>query len=117
MKILSNKYISVQQVDKNKYLTWTSTIYILFLPKVVFELTDNGGIKNYKVKRFWLSVLLNLVFVSIIWFIFLYIEKLSLKNTVDSFLPFLLGYFILLVIVNYITIKKIKREVKKQVQE
>jgi hypothetical protein len=117
MKILSSKYISVQQVDKNKYLTWTSTIYILFLPKVVFELTDNGVIKNYKVKRFWLSVLLNLIFVAIIWFIYLYIEKLSFKNTIDSFLPLLLGYFILLIIVNYITIRTIKREVKKQVEE
>tara|TARA_R100000935_G_C2805910_1_gene152655 strand:+ start:619 stop:972 length:354 start_codon:yes stop_codon:yes gene_type:complete len=116
MKILNTKYIKVQQVDRKKYLTWTSTIYILFKPKVLFELTENGIIKNYKIKHFWLSILLNLVFLIIVWILYLYIEDLSFRDTIDSFLLVIFGFLILFIIVNFLNVRTIKREVKKQIQ-
>ena len=46
MKILNTNSLRVKQLEKNKYLTWTPSLYIISVPKVVFELNEKGNEKT-----------------------------------------------------------------------
>ncbi|MBQ0734190.1 hypothetical protein J9332_07695 [Aquimarina celericrescens] len=107
--------MKVEQLGENKYLTWTSTIYILFVPKVIFELDDNGKVKNTDVIGFARSLLLNYAFIIGIFLIYLYFKNLSLSRITD-FAPFLFGILLFLILINFIVIGTTKRIVKKQIK-
>jgi len=115
MKIVNANNLRVEQLGKNKYLTWTSVIYFSFVPKVVFNLDDNGKLRNTEIVGFVKSLILNFLFVFGIFLIYLYIENLKFSRIVD-FIPLFIGVLILLIVMNFIIIGTTKRIVKKQME-
>ena len=115
MKILNANNLKVKQLGKNKYLTWNDNIYILFVPKIIFELDNKGKIENTKIVNFEKSLILNSLFCFGIFLIFLYIKNLNIEILKD-FIPFFIGIFIFLIIINFIIIETTKRIVKKQIE-
>jgi len=115
MKIVNANNLKVEQLGKNKYLTWARTIDILFVPKVIFELDDNGKVKNTDVIGFTKSLLLNFVFLISIFLVYLYFKNISISRITD-FAPFLFGIFLFLILINFIVIGTTKRIVKKQIK-
>jgi hypothetical protein len=115
MKIVNTNSLRVKQLEKNKYLTWNDNIYILFVPKIIFELDNKGKIENTKIVNFEKSLILNSLFCFGIFLIFLYIKNLNISILKD-FIPFFIGIFIFLIIINFIIIETTKRIVKKQIE-
>ena len=115
MKIVNTNNLRVKQLEKNKYLTWNDNIYILFVPKIIFELDNKGKIENTKIVNFEKSLVLNSLFCFGIFLIFLYIKNLNISILKD-FIPFFIGIFIFLIIINFIIIETTKRIVKKQIE-
>ena len=115
MKIVNTNNLRVKQLEKNKYLTWNDNIYILFVPKIIFELDNKGKIENTKIVNFEKSLILNSLFCFGIFLIFLYIKNLNISILKD-FIPFFIGIFIFLIIINFIIIETTKRIVKKQIE-
>ena len=115
MKIVNTNNLKVEQLSLNKYLTWTSVMYILFVPKVIFELDDNGKVKNTDVVGFTKSLFLNFAFIFGIFIVYLYIKRLGLSRITD-FIPFLIGILVFLILINFIIIGTTKRIVKKQIE-
>jgi len=115
MKIVNTNNLRVKQLEKNKYLTWTSVIYFLFVPKVVFNLGDNGKVRNTEIVGFVKSMVLNFLFVFGILLIYLYVENLNFSRIVD-FTPLFIGVLILLIVMNFIIIGTTKRIVTKQLE-
>ncbi len=115
MKIVNTNNLRVEQLGKDKYLTWTSVIYILFVPKVVFELDDSGKVKHTNVVGFTKSLLLNFAFIFGIFIVYLLINGLGLSRTMD-FIPFLIGILFFLFLINFVIIGTTKRIVKKQIE-
>lgn len=115
MKIVNANNLRVEQLGKNKYLTWSSAIHILFVPKVIFELDNSGKVKNTNVIGFTKSLLMNFALIFGIFIISLFIRGLDLSRTLD-FIPFLIGILFFLFFVNFIIIETTKRIVKKQIE-
>ena len=115
MKIVNANNLRVKQLEKNKYLTWTSVVYFLFVPKVVFNLGDNGKVRNTEIVGFVKSMVLNFLFVFGIFLIYLYVENLNFSRIVD-FIPLFIGVLILLIVMNFIIIGTTKRIVTKQLE-
>lgn len=115
MKIVNANNLRVKQLDKNKYLTWTSIIYFSFVPKVIFDLNDNGKVRNTEIVGFVKSLVLNFLFVFAFFLIYLYIENLKFTQIVD-FIPLFIGVLILLIVMNFIIIGTTKRIVNKQIE-
>jgi hypothetical protein len=115
MKIVNASNLRVERLGKYKYLTWTSVIYILFVPKVIFELDDNGKVKSTNVVGFTKSLLLNFAFIFGIFMIYLFMKGLDLSRTMD-FIPFLIGILVFLFLVNFIIVGTTKRIVQKQIE-
>ena len=115
MKIVNANNLKVKQLGKDKYLTWTSTIYILFVPKVIFELDNNGKVKNTDVVGFAKSILLNFSFIIGILLVYLYIENKNLYQ-ITEFTPLFIGILVVLILNNFILIRATKRIVKKQIE-
>ena len=115
MKIVNTNNLRVEQLGKDKYLTWTSVIYILFIPKVIFELDDSGKVKNTNVVGFTKSLFLNFAFIFGIFIVYLIINGLDLSR-IMVVLPFLIGILVFLFLVNFIIIGTTKRIVKKQIE-
>jgi hypothetical protein len=115
MKIVNANNLRVKQIGKDKYLTWTFIIYILFVPKIIFELDNNGKILKTEIIDFTKSLILNFLFVFGILLVYLYMENLNFSKITD-FLPLFIGIFIFLILVNFIIIKTTKRIVKKQLK-
>ena len=115
MKIVNANNLRVKQLDKNKYLTWTSVIYFSFVPKVIFDLNDNGKVRNTEIVGFLKSLVLNFLFVFGFFLIYFYIENLKFAQIVD-FIPLFIGILILLIVINFIIIGTTKRMVNKQIE-
>ena len=115
MKIVNTNSLKVEQLSLNKYLTWTTGLDILFVPKVIFELDDNGKIKNTDVVGFTKSLLLNFGFTLVIFMVYLYIKKLDFSRILN-FIPFLIGIIVFLILINFIIIGTTKRIVKRQIE-
>jgi len=115
MKIVNKNNLKVKQLGLNKYLTWTSVTYFLFVPKVIFKLDDNGKVKNTNVVGFTKSLLLNFLFILGVLLVYLYIENMSLSR-ISEFIPLLIGILLFLILINFIIIGTTKRIVKKQVE-
>ena len=115
MKIVNANNLRVEQLGKDKYLTWTSIIHFSFVPKVVFNFDDNGKVKNTEIVGFVKSLVLNFLSVFGIFLIYLYIGNLNFSNILD-FIPLLIGVLILLIVLNFIIIGTTKRIVKKQIE-
>jgi len=115
MKIINTNNLRVEQLDKNKYLTWTPFIYFSFVPKVIFNLDDNGKVRNTEIVGFVKSLVLNFILVFGFLLIYLYIKNLNFSLIVD-FIPLFIGILILLIVVNFIIIGTTKRIVKKQIE-
>jgi hypothetical protein len=115
MKIVNANNLRVEQLGKNKYLTWTSTIYFSFVPKVIFNLDENGKVRNTEIVGFIKSLVLNFLFVFGFFLIFLYIKNMEFSSIMD-FIPLFIGVLILLIVMNFIIIGTTKRIVKKQIE-
>ena len=114
MKILNTNKLKVKQLGKNKYLTWTSVMYFSFVPKVIFNLDDNGKVRNTEIVGFVKSLVLNSLFGFGFFLIYLYIKNLNFSHIVD-FAPLFIGVLCLLIVMNFIIIGTTKRIVKKQI--
>ncbi len=115
MEILNTNNLRVEQLDKNKYLTWTSVMYFSFVPKVIFELNDDGKVANTKIVGFTKSLMLNLLFVIAVFLIYFFVENMEFSRIMD-FIPFFIGIIILLIVINFIIIGTTKRIVKEQIE-
>ena len=115
MKILNANNLKVKQLGKNKYLTWTDNIYILFVPKIIFDLDNKGKIENTKIVYFAKSLVLNSLFCFGIFLIYFYSKNLNISILKD-FIPFFIGIFVFLILINFIIIETTKRIVKKQIE-
>lgn len=116
MEIVNTNNLKVKQLGQNKYLTWTFVMYILFVPKVIFELDDNGKVKNTGVVGFAKSLFLNFTFIIGLFIVYLFIKKINLSRITD-FIPFLIGILVFLILINFIIIGTTKRIVKTQIDE
>lgn len=115
MKIINTNSLRVEQLEKNKYLTWTPNFHILFVPKIVFELTENGNENKIKIIEFGKSILLNLIFsTGVILLIFYFKEGKNIN--LDLLIYLLTGIAIFLLIGNLIIIETTKRLVRKQLK-
>jgi uncharacterized protein with PQ loop repeat len=115
MKIVNTNSLRVKQLEKNKYLTWTPNFHILFVPKIVFELTENGNENRIKIVEFGKSILLNLIFLSGVILLMFYFKEGKNIN-LDLFVYLLTGIAIFLFIGNFIIIETTKRLVRKQLK-
>ena len=115
MKIVNSNNLRVEQLGKNKYLTWTSVMYFSFVPKVIFNLDDNGKVRNTEVVGFVKSLALNFLFVFGVLLVYFYIKDMNFSRIVD-FSPLFIGVLILLIVMNFIIIGTTKRIVKKQIE-
>ena len=115
MKIVNANNLRVKQLDNNKYLTWTSVIYFSFVPKVIFDLNDNGKVRNTEIVGFLKSLVLNFLFVLGFFLIYFYIENLEFAQIV-AFIPLFIVILILLIVMNFIIIGTTKRMVNKQIE-
>ena len=115
MKIVNANNLRVKQLGKDKYLTWTFIIYILFVPKIIFELDNKGKILKTEIVDFTKSLVLNFLFVFGILLVYLYMGNMNFSNITD-FIPLLIGILIFLIVVNFIIIGTTKRIVKKQLK-
>ena len=85
------------------------------MPKVVFNLDDNGKVRNTEIVGFVKSIVLNSLLIFGFFLIYLYIKNLNFSLIVD-FIPLFIGILILLIVVNFIIIGTTKRIVKKQIE-
>ncbi len=115
MKILNANNLRVKQLGKDKYLTWADNIYILFVPKIIFELDNNGKIKNTEIVGFTKSLILNFIFTFGIFLVYLYMKNQNL-SLLKEFIPLFIGILIFLILINFIIIGTTKRIVKKQIE-
>ena len=90
-------------------------MYFSFVPKVVFNLDNNGKVINTEIVGFIKSIVLNFLSVFGIFLIYLYIENLKFSHIMD-FIPLFIGVLILLIVMNFIIIGITKRIVKKQME-
>ena len=115
MKIVNTNNLKVERLGLNKYLTWISVVYILFVPKIIFELDDNGKVKNINVVGFIKSLFLNFTFIFGIFLVYMYFKKIDLSRITD-FAPFLIGILVFLILINFIIIGTTKRIVNNQIE-
>lgn len=115
MEIINRNNLRVEQLGKNKYLTWTSVMYFSSVPKVIFELNDDGKVTNTKIVGFTKSLMLNLLFVVGVFLIYFFVKKIEFSRIMD-FIPFFIGIIILLIVMNFIIIGTTKRLVKEQIE-
>ena len=97
MKIVNTSSLKVKQLEKDKYLTWTPNIYIFFVPKVIFELNENGDEIKVTTVNFLKSVILNLIFSAGVFLIFFYLRENGLIH-LNLFVNFLIGVVIFLIL-------------------
>ena len=115
MKILNTNSLRVKQLEKNKYLTWTTSLYIISVPKVIFELNEKGNEKTITTIEFTRSILLNSLFsFGVILLTFYFKEGKFIP--IDLLIKLLIGILTFLFLVNFILIETIKRLVRKQLK-
>lgn len=114
MEIVNTNILKVKRLDKSSYLAGTTNIYILFLPKIYIYLDHENDIIKFRIKDFTKSLILNILFYCALLFTFFYIKSQQLE--LELLLYFSIGTIALLLIVNVLTIERIKIEVMKQIK-
>lgn len=107
--------MKVKQFEKNKYLTWTQSLYIISVPKVVFELNENGNENTITTVEFTKSILLNSLFSFGVILLTFYFKEGKFIH-IDLLVKLLIGIVTFLFLGNFILIETIKKLVRKQLK-